>query len=111
MDYLINGHNGSEPTQPHLLFEALKSLSLLLMEQVDLLERTPVDVENNVKNGTPVCLFSELQRFECNLIRSALIRSMGNQTRAAKMLNLKLTTLNTKIKHFKIDLISLKTST
>lgn len=109
MDHLHKGHNGSEPTLQHLQFEAVKSLSILLMQEVDLLARMPAVVENCVRDGTPICLSTELQRFECNMIRSALIRSMGNQTKAAKLLNLKLTTLNTKIKHFNIDLMSLKT--
>ncbi len=110
MNQLINDQNENEQTRQHLQFEAVRSLSLLLMQEVNLLERMPGVVENSVKNGTPICLFTELQRFECNLIRSALIRSMGSQTKAARLLNLKLTTLNAKIKHFRIDLMGLKSA-
>jgi len=46
----------------------------------------------------------EVQRFEIELINSALSRCHGNQTQAAQILGVKLTTLNSKIKRFKIAL-------
>lgn len=45
--------------------------------------------------------------FERSLIRSALIRAGGNQRRAARALGIKITTLNSKIKRYRIDLTSL----
>ena len=50
-----------------------------------------------------VKLHEEVQRFEIDLIRSALGRTGGNQTRAAQILGVKITTLNTKIKRYKIE--------
>jgi len=49
-----------------------------------------------------VRLHDEVRRFEIDLIRSALSRTAGNQTRAAQLLGVKITTLNTKIKRYKI---------
>ena len=49
-----------------------------------------------------VRLSDEVQRFEVDLICSALSRTAGNQTRAARLLGVNLTTLNAKIKRYKI---------
>ena len=65
-------------------------------------------MEKEIENGKPFCLLEEMQRIEINMIRCALIRSMGNQTKAAKLLGVKLNTLNTKIKRYKIDLTDFK---
>jgi DNA-binding protein Fis len=47
--------------------------------------------------------YDEVQRFETHLIRMALTETAGNQARAAKLLGIKPTTLNSKIKLFGID--------
>jgi DNA-binding protein Fis len=44
--------------------------------------------------------YDEIARYEIELIRSALNQCDGNQTRAAKLLHLKSTTLNAKMKHY-----------
>ena len=44
----------------------------------------------------------EVRQFEVNLIRTALGRTSGSQIRAAKLLGLKPTTLNAKIKRYNI---------
>jgi transcriptional regulator with GAF, ATPase, and Fis domain len=51
--------------------------------------------------------YDEVSRFEIDLIRRALIQTGGHQVRAAKLLNLKVTTLNSKIKHYQIGLTGL----
>jgi len=48
--------------------------------------------------------YDEVSRFEIDLIRRALVQTGGHQVRAAKLLNLKVTTLNSKIKHYQISL-------
>ena len=47
--------------------------------------------------------YDEVQRFETHLIKMALSETGGNQARAARLLGIKATTLNSKIKLFKID--------
>jgi DNA-binding NtrC family response regulator len=47
-------------------------------------------------------LEDELKRYEIGLIRAALDKADGSQTRAARMLGVKITTLNTKIKRYQI---------
>ncbi len=48
--------------------------------------------------------YEEVQRFETHLIKMALTETGGNQSRAAKLLGIKATTLNSKIKLFNIEL-------
>lgn len=45
----------------------------------------------------------EVQRFESDLIRCALMKTGGIQRKAADLLNIKVTTLNAKIKRFGIS--------
>ena len=49
-----------------------------------------------------VDFYQEVRRFEALLIRRALLCSGGSQTKAARLLGMKLTTLNSKIKLLEI---------
>jgi transcriptional regulator with GAF, ATPase, and Fis domain len=75
----------------------LRDVALTLLREVESL-RVGEPVKQRVR------LHDEVQRFEVELINSALSRSHGNQTQAAKILGVKLTTLNSKIKRYKIPL-------
>ncbi len=74
----------------------LREVALTLLREVELLRVSQPATKRSVK------LHDEVQRFEIDLIRSALSRTAGNQTRAAELLGVKITTLNTKIKRDKI---------
>jgi len=79
----------------------LRDVALTLLREVESLRvNEPYDVAGRVR------LYDEVQRFEIELIRSALSRTMGNQTRAAQLLGVKLTTLNSKIKRYGIAIPS-----
>ena len=75
----------------------LREVALTLLREVESLR---VSQEHAEKRSLK--LHDEVRRFEIDLIRSALGRTSGNQTRAARLLGVKLTTLNTKIKRYKI---------
>jgi transcriptional regulator with GAF, ATPase, and Fis domain len=76
---------------------ALREVALTLLREVESLRITePVNLSRKVR------LSDEVQRFEVDLICSALTRTAGNQTRAARLLGVNLTTLNSKIKRYKI---------
>ncbi len=47
--------------------------------------------------------YDEVQRFETHLIKMALNETGGNQAKAARLLGIKATTLNSKIKLFQIE--------
>jgi len=55
----------------------------------------------NIAEG--VDFYDEVTRFEVNLIKLALERSGRNQAAAARLLNIKPTTLNFKIKLYRIE--------
>lgn len=77
----------------------LKILALSLLREIASAENMP---EGRDKNG--IDLQAEVRRFETELIRSALIQTGGRQRQAARLLGTKVTTLNTKIKRYKIDI-------
>lgn len=79
--------------------EVLKDLAQALIREIDRLRHAQLpDVTRGVN------FYEEVERFEVNLIRSALERTGGHQTRAARLLGVNVTTLNHKIKRYKIDL-------
>ncbi len=55
----------------------------------------------NLSEG--IDFYNEVERFETGLIRLALDQTSGHQARAAKLLNIKPTTLNSKIKLYGIE--------
>ena len=52
---------------------------------------------------TSLNLDDEVRRFEIALIRAALIKTKGNQASAARLLSVKHTTLNAKIKRYQLQ--------
>ena len=76
--------------------DALRDVAATVMEAVDSLRIAQPSREHSMR------LQAEVQRFEADLIRTALERTGGNQARAARLLGVKHTTLNAKIKRYKI---------
>ena len=77
----------------------LKELTLTLLKEVESLKGGGGAFE-----GRPsVDFMEEVRRFEVELIRWALMHTGGHQRRAARLLNLKVTTLNAKIKRYGIS--------
>ena len=75
----------------------LRETVLQLLDEVESLAITrPVDIKRGARFS------DEVRQFEVSLIRTALGRTSGSQTRAAKLLGLKPTTLNAKIKRYGI---------
>ncbi len=82
-----------------LRLKTLKELALALLAEVESLkEAQALDSKQSVN------LLEEVRRFESDLIRWALVRTGGHQRRAARLLNIKVTTLNAKIKRYGIRL-------
>ena len=75
----------------------LRETVLQLLDEVESLAISrPVDVKRGARFS------DEVRQFEVSLIRTALGRTSGSQTRAARLLGLKPTTLNAKIKRYGI---------
>ena len=71
----------------------------------EILERSLKDETRRRPSSNPrTRLRDEVKRFEMELIRTALEKTLGNQTRAARLLGIKTTTLNGKIKRYNIPL-------
>ena len=81
---------------PHTL-NSLREAALTVLREVESLAS---------RRSSPPETFGlqeEVQRYEIELIKSALQRTGGNQRRAARLLGVKVTTLNCKIKRFGIS--------
>ena len=80
----------------------LQELVLRLLCEVQCInEVSPLTIGNGFD------FYDEVSRFEIDLIRRALLQTGGHQVQAARLLNLKVTTLNSKIKHYQINLSAL----
>lgn len=70
-----------------------------------------IEIETLDSNGSdelsdePVDLSEKVREYEAKLIRSALVKTGGNQRRAAYLLQLKASTLNAKIKQLGINIL------
>lgn len=81
--------------------EVLKSMALALESKA---ENPTGFLDFDVKLG--LNFYEEVTKFEIKLLRQALTFCRGNQRAAAKLLHLKTTTLNTKVKMYRLDLTS-----
>ena len=80
--------------------EALRLLVLAFLREVDNLRET---VSSPKKKRQLVNLDEEVDAFEAALIREALIKANGKQREAAKILKIKPSTLNAKMKRLHIE--------
>ena len=79
--------------------EALREVTVALLDEVKSLgSMKKVEIENGINFD------DEVKSFEILLIERALEQTGGSQLRAARLLNLKHTTLNAKIKRYDIQL-------
>ena len=76
----------------------LKELVLRLLSELQCIAEV-----NTLTIGDGLDFYNEVSRFEIDLIKRALLQTGGHQVQAAKLLNLKVTTLNSKIKHYNIS--------
>jgi transcriptional regulator with GAF, ATPase, and Fis domain len=78
--------------------QVLKDLALALLNEVQTLgDNQAMDA------GSGIDFYDEVRRFEIELIQRALKKTGGHQMRAAHLLNVKVTTLNSKIKRYHIS--------
>src|ERR1051325_380248 len=75
---------------------SLRDVAMELLNAVESLKTTDSSEDRTLR------LHEEVRRFEIDLIRTALVRTGGNQLRSARLLGVKHTTLNAKIKRYGI---------
>lgn len=73
---------------------SLRDVAVELLNAVDSLKQTTSTKDQQIT------LDDEVRKFEADLIRAALVRTHGNQAHAARLLGVKHTTLNAKIKRY-----------
>ena len=66
-----------------------------------------LDACASVLRGQPIDFYKEVERYEIDLIKKALRHTGGSQRRAAQLLNLRASTLNAKLKNYRIDILGL----
>jgi DNA-binding NtrC family response regulator len=89
---------GPAPDQAaSIRLKTLRELTLALLQEIE-----SIKGQGSFDAKPTVNFADEVRRFETDLIRWALLRTGGHQRRAARMLNLKVTTLNAKIKRYRI---------
>ena len=99
----ISGGNANrlalhENTLP-VRIEMLKNVALNLLKEVQVLSTLEAaDIVRGIQ------FYDEVERFERELITRALELTGGHQVRAARLLGLKVTTLNSKVKRYQIPL-------
>lgn len=81
----------------------IKSLATTLLAEIDALNEND---NFSIESGS-FDLVEKVREFEIKLIKAALLRTRGNQRRAAFMLGVKVTTLHNKIKIYNINNIKL----
>ena len=101
------------PSQPGPEADLERRIQLLVLiakalsTEVETLQRelgpAPRDRSDPINLGDEgIDFYQEIERYEIDLIRSALEHCGGNQTHAARLLQMKSTTLNAKMKHYGI---------
>ncbi len=99
-DYTLVETDITDLAQATSRIEAIRSLILIFLREVDSLKK--VVGPRARKKGDPIKLDREIDAFEASLIRDALVKSRGNQRDAAKLLDIKPTTLHAKMKRLGI---------
>lgn len=98
-----NGNSAPQEAQPRKSELARHNLDNLREAALTVLKEVEQLASNQPEPDRTLGLQEEVQRYERELIRSALQRTRGNQRRAAKLLGVKVTTLNCKIKRYGIS--------
>ena len=78
----------------HALASEIESLQAELSDS----NHDPIRFDNG-----GIDFYNEVERYEIELIKSALNHCGGNQTQAARLLRMKSTTLNAKMKHYGLN--------
>ena len=83
--------------------DQLVTLAKALANEIGTLKAELQNHSRSVDGG--IDFYDEVERYEIELIRTALNQCGGNQTQAAKLLHLKSTTLHAKMKHYGLNAV------
>ena len=89
------------PTSLHVQLRLIREAALSLLDQIE-----PLSQEPQVNGSDEAAsLYDEVRRLEIRLIANALSQTHGHQRKAARLLGVKATTLNAKIKRYQIPFL------
>ena len=100
-DYALIETDITDLAQAASRIDALRSLILIFLREVDSLKKMVGPRPR--RKGDPIKLDNEMDAFEASLIRDALFKAKGNQRDASRLLGIKPTTLNAKMKRLGIS--------
>ena len=107
MQYISSSNESFNEGKASVLLESrietLRTLTSLLVRELASLERVMPSPDAGILTGENFSLQDEVHRYEIDLIKSALFKTGGRQRQAARLLGMKVTTLNAKIKKHDID--------
>ena len=83
-------------------YQVLKNVALALISEGATQARKPASGAELPDAPSEISFYDEVRRFEIGLITQALRRAHGKQREAARLLGLKATTLNEKMKQYKM---------
>ena len=83
-------------------YQVLKSVALAIISEGTMQARGTAPGPEPPDEPAEVSFYEEVRRFEIGLITQALRRAHGKQREAARLLGLKATTLNEKMKQYKM---------
>lgn len=83
-------------------YQVLKSVALALISEGATQAREPASGAEPPDAPAEMSFYEEVRRFEIGLITRALRRAHGRQNAAARLLGLKATTLNAKMKQYQM---------
>ncbi len=108
MEQEINGSENLSPESAlgddpilNLKLNLIKMKVNSLLEELRTFESTTAQ-KREIDLVKGIDFYDEIKRFETELIVNALRCTSGHQSKAARILNVKLSTLNSKIKHYNI---------
>ena len=83
-------------------YQVLKNVARALISEGATQAREPAPGAERPDAPAPMSFYEEVRQFEIGLIMRALRRAHGKQKEAARLLGLKATTLNSKMKQYEI---------
>jgi len=99
-----NAHELADPKALAKRFEVLREIAEILVEEIEVFSQMEAVAKlQSFEMNDAIDLREEIRRLETYLIRSALKRTGGHQTKAARLLGINLTTLNQKLKRLGIS--------
>lgn len=103
----VNDANTHNPSELQHRVQQLTLLAKALATEIESLQielATDRNRDRQVEfDNEGIDFYNEVERYEIELIKTALNHCNGNQTRAARLLRMKSTTLNAKMKHYGLN--------